>query len=80
MNPEERQLLERSLRLSEENNRILMRIEKRSRRAMVWGFIKMAAIVIPLVLSIFYLEPYLDKAVTNYKSIQDLIGHMDIAF
>lgn len=80
MNPEERQLLERSLKLSEENREILLRIEKRSRRAMIWGFIKMAVIIVPLILSLVYLEPYLNKAVDNYKSIQDLIGHVDIAF
>jgi hypothetical protein len=80
MNPEERQLLERSLRLSEENHLILMGIEKRSRRAMVWGFIKMAVIVVPLILSLVYLEPYFNKAAENYRSIQDLIGHVDVAF
>ena len=79
MNPEERQLLERSLKLSEENNQLLMRIEKRSRLAMTWGFIKLAVIVVPLVVGYLFLEPYLDQAVENFKGVQDLIGHIDIA-
>ncbi len=73
MNPEERQLLERSVRLSEDNQKILKRIEKRARWAMAWGFIKIAIVVVPLVVGYFFLEPYIDQATTNYNDWKDIL-------
>lgn len=72
MNPEERQLLERSLKLAEENNQILHDIQARARRAAIYGFIKVALIVVPLIVSYVYLQPYLNQALENYQNIQTL--------
>jgi hypothetical protein len=74
MNPEEKLLLERSLKLSEENNRILKKMERRFRWAVLWGFIKTAVIVIPLIVGFLYLEPYFQSTLENFKNIGELIG------
>lgn len=74
MNPEERTLLERSLTLSEENNRLLKKIERRAHWALVWWFIKVAIVIVPLVAGYLYLQPYIDQALENYKSIQSTLN------
>lgn len=74
MNPEERQLLERSLKLSEENHRILVKMERRFRWAVAWGFIKLMLIVVPLVIGYFFLEPYFDGVAESFFSFKDLVN------
>jgi hypothetical protein len=72
MNPEEKELLERSLKLLEENNYILRKLDRRARMAMLWGFVKIIVIVIPLIIGYFFLQPYLQEAADNYNGIQEL--------
>lgn len=74
MNPEERQLLERSLKLSEDNNRMLKKIERRARLAFVWGFVKVLIIVIPLVASYIFLEPYFNQVKNNYDDFKNTLN------
>lgn len=74
MNPEEKVLLERTLKLSEENNKILRKIERRARWAILWGFIKIAIIAVPLILGYFYLEPYIGQALDNFNSVKELLN------
>lgn len=74
MEPEERRLLERSLKLSEENNRILKKLERKARWAFIWGFIKIAIIVVPLVIGYIYLQPFFEQIVESYKSVKGLIN------
>lgn len=77
MNPEERQMLERSLKLSTENHKILQRIERRAKWVMLWGAIKLFVIAIPLILGYLYLEPYFANAAQDYNSVRELISHID---
>lgn len=72
MNPEEKALLQRTVRLSEENNQILHKMQRAARWGIIWGFIKALIIVIPLVAGYLYIEPYLNQAIDNYKSLQEL--------
>jgi hypothetical protein len=74
MNPEEKLLLERSLKLSEENNRILKKMERRFRWAVLWGFIKLAIIIIPLIIGYLYLEPYFVEAADEFQNVRQLIN------
>ncbi len=74
MNPEEKVLLERALKLSEENNQILHKIERRARWAVLWGFIKVAIIIVPLVIGYLYLQPLLDQALENFNSVKGLLN------
>lgn len=74
MNPEERQLLERSLKLGEENNALLHKIDRRAKRAAIYGFVKLAIIVLPFVVGYFLLEPYFDQVESNYNTFQSLLN------
>ncbi|MEX2014209.1 MAG: hypothetical protein WD896_02540 [Parcubacteria group bacterium] len=74
MNPEDRVLLERSLKLVEENNHILRKMQRTARWAIIWGFIKVALIVVPLVIGYLYLEPFFDQALENFKSIRGFLS------
>jgi hypothetical protein len=56
MSPEEKELLVRSLKLSEENNRLLLKLEHTIRLQAIWGFIKIMIIVVPLVAGYFFLQ------------------------
>lgn len=73
MNPEEKQLLERSLRLAEENNKLLKTIDGRARRAAIYGFIKLVIIILPFVVGYFLLEPYINQGIETYSSVLDLL-------
>lgn len=74
MNPEERSLLERSLKLSEDNHRILLKLQRAYRWGVFWGFVKVSLIVIPLTVGYFLVQPYLDEARSNYNGVQELIN------
>ena len=54
MTPEEKVLLERTLKFSEENNRILKKLRSSARWSTFWGFVKLALIVGPLILGYIY--------------------------
>lgn len=73
MSPEERELLERALKISEDNNRILQKMERAAQRAALWGFIKLLIIVVPLVIGYIFLQPYFGPAKENYNSIKELL-------
>ena len=59
MNPEERSLLERTLKLSEENNKILKSLRRVARWTSFWGFVQFLLVVVPLAALYIYLQPYL---------------------
>lgn len=77
MSPEEKLLLDRTLKLSEDNNRILKKLEKRLRWAFVWGLIKLAIILVPLVIGILYLEPYLGQFKESYAGLRELMKEIE---
>ena len=74
MNPEEKVLLERTLKLSEENNRILRKMQRVASWGVIWGFIKIAIIVVPLVAGYIYLQPFLGQAMANFNSVKELLN------
>ncbi|OHA91178.1 MAG: hypothetical protein A2758_01735 [Candidatus Zambryskibacteria bacterium RIFCSPHIGHO2_01_FULL_49_18] len=76
MNPEERRLLERSLKLAEENNEILKKMRAQARRQTIYGFIRLVIILLPFVLGYFLLEPYFDQARENYNGVRNLFNSL----
>ncbi len=56
MSPEEKELLVRSLKLSEENNRLLVKLEHTARLQTIWGLVKVLIIVVPLIAGYFLLQ------------------------
>jgi len=72
MAPEEKDLLERTLKLSEENHKILLDLRSRARWSTLWGLIKLLLIVGPLILGYVYLEPYLGSFKDTLGNAQDI--------
>lgn len=60
------------MKLAEENNHILRKLQRIHRWAVLWGFVKLALIIVPLVIGYFVLQPYLEQAADNYNGIQEL--------
>lgn len=72
MNPQERELLERSLELSEENHKILKKMQKAARWAVVWGFVKVLIIIVPLAVGFFFLQSYFEPIRSAYDTLLNL--------
>jgi len=70
MEPEEREMLKKTLELSQENNKMLHRI----RRGMFWGrvvrIIYWVAIIGIAVGIYYYITPYIDSAVGAYGNMK----------
>lgn len=73
MSPEEKRLLERTLKLSEENNEILRSIRRKFRYAILWGVIKFVIIAIPLIIGYLYLEPYFGSFSETFREAQQVL-------
>ena len=78
MNPEEKELLTRLLKLSEENHRILEKLQRTIRWWHIWGFIKILIIVVPLVLGYLYLIPYIEELTNTFGGITNILPAMRI--
>ncbi len=74
MNPEDKVLLERTLKLSEENNEILRKIDKKARWAVLWGLIKVAIIVVPIIAGYLFIQPFLKPAMDNFNNAMELLN------
>ena len=74
MNPEDKVLLERTLKLSEENNLILRKMQRTARWAVLWGFIKVAIVVTPLVVGYILLQPFIGQAKDSLNSAMELLN------
>ncbi len=72
MSPEEQQLLQRAIQLSEENNRMLHAMRRDAAWAKAWGVVKIIIIVAPLVWAYYYLQPYIAKVNQLYDQTQQL--------
>ncbi len=70
MQPEEKEMLKKTLELAQENNKMLHSI----RRSMVWGRVMRIVywvVIIGAAIGIYYyIEPYLDSAVNAYGSVK----------
>ena len=78
MDPEERALLERSLKLTEENNQILRKMRRTARWAVVWGFIKVLIIIVPLVVGYIYLQPFFEQIAASYGTLKEFLNALPV--
>lgn len=69
MNDEEKALLEKTAKMSEENNRMLRRLVRESRLGYIWMILKIAVFAVPIVVGYFYLLPFVEKFETIYNAI-----------
>lgn len=70
MNPEEKELLRRSLALGEENQKMLLKIQKILHWQAVWSVVKILIIIVPFVLGYLFFQPYIDPLFNSYKDVQ----------
>lgn len=80
MSPEDKALLEKTFKLAQENALLLERMDRRNKWSLIWGFLKLVIIVVPLVFALGYFEPYFSKIGDGYRNVQDLVGHIDLPF
>lgn len=73
MDPEEKKLLEKTLKLSEENNQILRKMQRATRLAFAWGLIKILIIIVPIVVGYLYLEPRLGALKKEIDQIRSVV-------
>lgn len=69
MDSESKQLLENTLKLAEENNKLLHKIRGVQKRETLWGVLKIILLIGFVLGSFYYLEPYLTKIVNVYNSV-----------
>ncbi len=82
MNPEEKVLLKHTLKLAEENNSILHKMQRTARWALAWGFIKVMILLIPLVVGFILLQPYFEpirkvlESITSSETYSILLSNL----
>ncbi len=69
MDPESKELLENTLELAGENNKLLHKIRGVQKRETLWQVLKWAVILGIAFGSFYYLEPYLNKVMDMYNSV-----------
>ena len=69
MDPESKQLLEETLALEKENNKMLHKVRNVQKWATFWSGLKIFIIVGIALGSFYFLEPYIDKVINLYNSI-----------
>jgi hypothetical protein len=74
MNPEEKELLERTLKLSEDNHKILKKMQRTARLALIWGFVKVLIIAIPVVLGYLYFAPIFEEMVRGFHEMRAFLA------
>lgn len=69
MDPESKQLLEDTLALAQENNKMLRKIRSVQKWSIFWSWLKIIAIIGIALGSFYFLQPYIDKIKDLYSSI-----------
>ena len=70
MDSDERELLDRILDLSEENNKILRKMQRANRIATVFHIIYYVVLVGVAIGAFVYLQPYIDSIMKSYSSFR----------
>ena len=68
MDPADKELLEKSLKLSEENNRILKEMERNAKWGRIFSVIRIVIFVLPFVIGFLYLLPFIRK-INDFYSV-----------
>lgn len=69
---DDKELLQKTLDLAEENNRLLKKLVSHNRWQKIWGLFKVALFIAPLVLGYIYLSPYLQQLFGIYQKLQNI--------
>lgn len=69
MSPEERELLNRSVTLAEENNHMLHKIRSVQKWATYWSLLKVFLIIGIALGSFYFLEPFINKFIGIWNNV-----------
>jgi hypothetical protein len=69
MPPYDKRLLEETLNLSQENNKILRRLQRSARISQFFSLLKWLIIIALTVGTYYYVQPYLDSLLKAYKDV-----------
>lgn len=70
MNPEEKELLEKTAALAEENNKILRGMRRANRWNLAWKIFYWVVIIALSYSAYVYVQPYLDEIMKAYEGIK----------
>ena len=76
MNPEEKQLLQKTYDLAEENNKILHKLKSANTRSAFFRWVYWIIIVGVSIGAFYFLEPYIKAATNVYKGLQTEISNV----
>lgn len=71
MTPEEKSLLERTYKLTEENNALLRKMQRRALFGTVFRVIYWALIIGISIGAFYFIQPYIDTLMGVYGQVQD---------
>ena len=74
MTPEERELLQRSVELAEENNSILHAMRRSMRLARIMSIIYWVVIIGSAIGAFYLIQPYLESIIGIYGGAKDTMG------
>ncbi|MEN9912909.1 MAG: hypothetical protein RLY66_317 [Candidatus Parcubacteria bacterium] len=83
MTPEERSLLERTHKLTEENNEILRSIRRATRFSLAFRIVYWVVIIVISFGAFYFIQPYMETMLGAYEQVQGglmgLQGNIDAA-
>jgi len=79
MDPDTQKMLRETLRISRENNEMLHKMRGAQKRAAFWRFIKMLFSLSLLILTYYYLAPYVQSVKESYDSVRASISDIQDA-
>jgi len=71
MTPEEKSLLERTYKMAEENNRILLSIRRSARLSSVMRYVYWAVIIALSVGAYYFIQPYVNFLMSEFSGSAD---------
>ncbi len=70
MDQETEKMIRETLRLSRENNELLLKLRGAQKRASFWRFIKFLFSLSLIILAYFYIAPYISELRDSYATIR----------
>ena len=79
MQPEEKEILKKTLELTQENNKMLYSIKRSILRGRIFQIIYWVIIIGAGIGAYYYIEPYIDTAISAYGNVKgDLKSFSDL--
>lgn len=79
MTPDERDLLTQSIKLAEENNKILRGIRRGNRFSTLLRIVYWVIIIASAYSAYYFLQPYIDAGVKSYNSLKENVDSVKTA-